>query len=362
MKNYLLLSAIPVLLSACSSGTDLRYLDSRTTANLEIPPDLTKVELNEKFEIPSNFSSGIGESVNKIPVLAQVDSIKLEGSGDFYWLSIDGQAGNLYQAIKSFWASQGFQLDIDEPVIGIMQTRWILKEEGAENEEKGFLAMLFADDDLSASQDQFRTRIARDTGTDTIRIYISHRGTEYKHQLESRQTEDDDPNDWAFRAPEPELEIEMLSRLMVYLGLEQANVDQQVAGVKLFETRVSIHTDNSENETFLLVRAVQEQTWNRLMHELDRLNIEVFSADPKSGFSGDGVVVVETEYEVRQESGGLFSFFASSEPELEQRKMVLVVSEETHELTRISLETEDGDVEESPEGLAFLTRLYERLK
>lgn len=350
------------MMIACSSDSDLRYLDSRTTANLEVPPDLTQAALNDKFEIPANITSGLGETIDKIPVLAQVESIRLEGSTDFYWLAIDGKIENLYQTLKGFWASQGFALDIDEPVIGIMQTHWIFKEEGAKNKEKGFLASLFSSDDLSASQDQFRTRIANDSDTDATRIYISHRGTQYTHKLETRQTEDDDPNDWAFRAPEPELEIEMLSRLMVYLGLEQAQVDRQVASVKLFEPRVSIHTDNSENETFLLVRSNQQQSWNRLLHELDRLDIEVVSSNPSSGFSGEGVVLIKTAYETQEKTDGLFSFFSSSKSKLVQKEVVLVVSEETHELTRISLETPDGKVDESAEGLEFLTMLYEHMK
>ncbi len=366
MRNFLLL-VIPLSgLIACSSDPDMKYLDARTTANLEIPPDLTQAKLNDKFEIPANFSSGLGETVNKIPVLAQVESIKLDGAADFYWLSIDGQIENLYETIKSFWGSEGFTLDIDEPVIGIMQTEWVLKEEGATNKDSGFFASFFADlfasHDFSASQDQYRTRIARDSDTSATRIYISHRGTQYEHKLVTRQNEDDEPNNWAFRAPEPELEIEMLSRLMVYLGLEEADVGQQVSAVKMFQPRVSIHTDNSENETYLLVRAVQKQTWNRLLHELDRLDIEVVRANPTSGLSGDGVIQVKTIYETLEETGGFAAIFSSSEPRLVQKEVVLVVSEENHELTRISLKTPDGDVEESAEGLEFLTMLFDHIR
>ncbi len=362
MKIYSLLATVLLVLSACSFESDTRYLDIRTTKNLEVPPDLTQVALNEKFEIPANISSSLGETINKIPVLAQVESIKLEGRTDFYWLTINGRIENLYQTIKNFWASEGFVLNIDEPVIGIMQTRWIYREEGATEEENGIIAILFGEKDLSASQDQFRTRLAKDSDTDAVRIYISHRGTSYEHRPVTRRNEGDESNGWAFRAHEPELEIEMLSRLMVYLGLKQAEVDQQVAGVNLFEPRVSIHTDNSENETFLLVRAVQRQTWNRLLHELDRLDIEVVSTNPDRGISGDGFIYVKTAFEIEEKSSGFLSFFSSSEPSMVPKEVVLVVSKETHELTRINLETPGGDVDESTEGLEFLTMLYEHIK
>ena len=364
MRIYLLWSLLLLMLTACHPGADLKYLDSRTTQNLEIPPDLTEVVLNDTFEIPSVFSSGVDETLNNIPVLAQVESIRLEGSADFYWLAIDDRVKNLYQTIKNFWASEGYTLDIDEPVIGIMQTRWVFKKEGASNEDKkrGFLEALFAGKELSASQDQFRTRLARDSDTDTVRIYISHRGTQYQRQFDIRQKDYEIPDDWSFRAPDPELEIEMLSRLMVYLGLAQAAVDSQMAKARLFQPRVTIHTDNAENETFLLARAVKQQTWNRLLHQLNRLDIEVISSDPNRGFSGNGVIVVKTAHETEIATSGLAAIFSTSIIELVPKEVVLIVSEESHDLTRISIQTPDGNADTSASGLEFLTMLYEHMR
>lgn len=362
MRQNLLLAALTLILTltGCSSDSDLKYLDARSSAQLEIPPDLTKSALNEKFEIPDNFSEGTGETVNKIPVLAQVDTLNLEGNADFYWLSVEGPVDNLYRLIKSFWASEGYALEKDEPVIGIMQTEWILKEVGSSQEDKSFLARLFDGDDLSARQDQFRTRIAKDIGTDKTRIYISHRGTRYTHKTNTSKTGDDSPNKWELSGSDPELEVEMLSRLMIYFGVQQAKVDQQLSNINLFEPRASMHVDNSENETYLLVRLVQQQAWNRILHELDRLSLEVISADPKSGFSGDGVILVKTKYQTEEKKSGFF--WSSDETEIVHKQVALVVSEETHDLTRISIETPDGEVEESAEGLEFLSMIYEQIK
>ena len=362
MNRYLIAALVLLHLVACSTDSDIRYLDSRTTANLEIPPDLTSVNLNEKFEIPSNISSGIAETVNKVPVLAQVEGIRLVGSEDFYWLEIDGKVEALYQTIKSFWASEGFVLDIDEPVIGIMQTQWIYKEEGAPEKDQNFLAALFSGKNLSATLDQFRTRIARESDADITRVYISHRGTKYKHRMQTKQTEDDAPDKWRFRDPEPELEIEMLSRLMVYLGLQQPEVDQQVSGVKLFAPRASIHTDNSKNETYILVNSVKERAWNRLLHELDRLDFEIVSANSNTGFSGNGVISVKTHHEVEEKSAGFFSAFTSSETRMVKKQVILIVSEESHDMTRISIENQEGEPDDSTEAIEFLMKLYNQLR
>jgi outer membrane protein assembly factor BamC len=340
----------------------MKYLDSQTSANLAIPPDLTSVDLNDKFKIPSNISSSIDETVNKIPVLAQVKGIRLAGSEDFYWLEIDGKADNLYQTIKNFWASEGFALDIDEPVIGIMQTDWIYKEEGDVDKDQNFLEALFSGKNLSAIQDQFRTRIANASSAGVTRVYISHRGTRYKHRMQTKQTENDTSEKWRFRDPEPELEIEMLSRLMVYLGLQQAEVDEQVASVKLFAPRATIHTDNKENETYILVNSVKQRTWNRLLHELDRLDFEVVAANESMGFSGSGVISVKTHHEIEKKADGLFSVFSGSETRMVKKQVSLIVSEESHDTTRISLENELGEVDDSTEAIEFLMKLYNQLR
>ncbi|MCH8177834.1 MAG: outer membrane protein assembly factor BamC, partial [Proteobacteria bacterium] len=180
----LLVAIALVNLAACgSSSSDLRYLDSRGLPPLEVPPELTtaNTESESTFELPAVFSgeSNDPESRKKIPVLAKVEALKLEGFADFYWLSLEAPVDELYQLVKEFWASEGFTLALDEPVIGIMETAWVFNEEGKQEEDQGFFARLFASEDLSASQDQFRTRIAKDGADQGVRIYISHRGTEF---------------------------------------------------------------------------------------------------------------------------------------------------------------------------------------
>jgi outer membrane protein assembly factor BamC len=349
-------------LIACSSSSDPDYFNSQVLPNLEVPPDLTQASTDKSFELPAAISSSgdsAGESKEK-PVLAKVDSIKLEGHTDFYWLSVDTPPENIYQLVKNFWFSEGFTLVLDEPLIGVMQTEWIYNKEGTNDKDASFLNKLFAQNDLSASQDQFKTRIARDAETGASQIYISHRGTEYSHILSAKAKEDTEGNEWGYRASETELEVEMLSRLMIYLGLEQSDLDEQLDNIKLFAPRASLQVDYSENESYLLLKGDYTRNWNRTLHQLDRLNFEVESAEFKSGFSNDGVILVNTDIDVSADTSGFFSF--ASEEEIVKKKIYLILKEETHEVTRISMETIDGELENSPEGVEFLTILYDHLK
>ena len=64
----------------------------------------------------------------------------------------------------------------------------------------------------AATRDKFRTRLERGETPGTTELYVSHRGAEEVSQGENFV--------WQPRASDPELEAEMLNRLIVYLGVE----------------------------------------------------------------------------------------------------------------------------------------------
>ena len=128
MKFLLMTSLIAVtalVMVGCNTSQDLRYLDSRAAEKLEVPPDLTVTNFGNDTILPANFSSDIDDSkpLKSIPVLLKVDSLQLEGRGDFHWLSVDEPVDNLFQLVKNFWSSEGFKLELAEPAIGVLQNR-----------------------------------------------------------------------------------------------------------------------------------------------------------------------------------------------------------------------------------------------
>ena len=362
-RALLLLTAIS-LVGCGSASSDLEYLDSRVVRDLELPPDLTQVDINTDFDLPAVFSgdSSDPESRQKIPVLAKVDSLKLEGFADFYWLSLEAPVDQLYQLVKDFWASEGFTLALDEPVIGLMETEWVFDKQGKEPENQGFFISLFSSGTLSSSQDKFRTRISLDGGIQEARIYISHRGTELVHGIVKKQNKEYFDTNWNFSQSNTELEVEMLSRLMIYLGLRRAEVEQQLENIKLFESRASFNTDYENGETYLLVQEGYSRTWYRTLHQLDRLNIEVVNAKYSDGFIGNkGLIRVNTDVEIEVKDSGFFSIF-TDKTEMVKMQVVLNLSEESHDTTRISIETAGDEVDNVAARVEFLELLYQYIK
>ena len=355
---------LTAVFAGCQSDLDMRYLDASVGDKLELPPDLIEYEAVSSFELPQTFS-GDDESVrDRVPVLAKVESLRLNGSEDFYWLSVEEPVDNLYQLVKNFWASEGYRLIKDEPVIGVMETEWIVKEVGSTEPAGNWLERLFGEDDLSAIQDQFKTRIERDA-QGRSRIYIVHRGAEYNYVLETEDkggpvnAPDDEYSDWRYRLPDPELETEMLSRLMIYLGLKREQVDLQLESVKMFQPRAFIRQDVEENSPFLIIRDPYQIAWNRMYHNLERLNFGIESAEFKSGLSQEGVIQVKLQV-AEPDASSLFSLETTSE--FGERTIFLVLSEVSHELTRVNIEDAKGEIDTSREGAEFLRLLHRRLK
>jgi len=194
------------------------------------------------------------------------------------------------------------------------------------------------------------------------RIYIAHRGTEYKYVLttDGARSDERSDNEWVFRPPQPEFEIEMLSRLMVYLGLQDGEVEQQVANIKLFKPRAILDVDTDEGSPFLIINDVYQIAWNRVFHQLERMNFEIVSFEFRSGLSGEGVIYIKAPTLEVTEGGGFFAF--QSEEKEGEIKLTLVFSEETNQTTRMILEDDKGQFDTSPEGNEFIKLLFQKIK
>ena len=167
-------------------------------------------------------------------------------------------------------------------------------------------------------------------------------------------------NEWSFRRPEPQLEVEMLSRLMVYLGLDQESITAQFDQPKLFQPRASLQLDAEEKSSYLLLKDPYQIAWNRLNHVLRRMNFEILVSEFKSGFSSQGVFVVKSNVVETVQDEGFFGI-GGSEKNI-SRNFNLILSEDNHETTRVIIEDDKGNFDSTPEGAEFLSLLFEQLK
>ncbi|MEY4428011.1 MAG: hypothetical protein RLZZ182_700, partial [Pseudomonadota bacterium] len=231
------------LLQGCSSVGDLvagdkvDYRSSGTkTVNLEVPPDLSQLSGQARYA-PSptgavsasafNQAQAAGAGASNGDQVAQSpNGVSLERDGQTRWLKVDRTPEQLWPVLREFWQENGFELPLDQPASGLMETDW--KENRVAVKGTGLrdlVGRVFDNLYDSGERDQFRTRVERTAkGTE---VYISHRG-----MIELYTDAKKESTTWKARPASRELEAEMLSRLVAKLGASKDKVADTKAAAK----------------------------------------------------------------------------------------------------------------------------------
>ena len=290
---YLLLLAG---LSACDSipfiDTKPDYKSAGRARPLEVPPDLTATPSSDTYSIPGSTSYSAysqaqeGQEVAVEKVLATPEGVRLEKAGGQRWLVVNAPAEKIWPVIRSFWTDMGFAIRVENPQLGIMETEWI-DSEAIEKKEAGDWGDKFDKwlDKLSrfADKKKFRTRLELGNDSNTTEIYMSHRsvsGTadDGKNRVQTQSTEIADAK---ASAQDAELDVELLRRLMVKLGVdEQKSKSIVVSAAVLNRAEVIKEADGSAT---LLLNDPFDRAWGRVGLALDRVGFVIEDKDRSNG-------------------------------------------------------------------------------
>lgn len=352
------------------------YKSSRTGTPLEIPPDLSSSTIRDSLQIPgvdatySQYASGAGSAGagSGSAVLPEIDSARIERSGSQRWLVVAMKPDEAWPRLRDFWTGQGFSLKSEEPDVGVMETDWAEKHTPL---PAGILkkAVQRISDALYgvAVRDQYRTRIERGAEPGTTEVYISHRGAEQVvvgNESQDAQREGLGRTVWQPRPNDPGLEAEMLSRLMIFLGVDEQSADALVAGNAPREPRARLVVEDGRT-TALVIDEGFSRAWRRTGLALDRAGFAVDDRDRSRGLFF--VRHAAPEDRAPGKSKGWLSalkFWGNDDEEEQQGggAYVVRVIEETPAASRVVVLDPDGKREEGPAASRILTMLHERIK
>ena len=375
-KNGIILSALLVSLTGCSfvgsvfESDKLDYRASKKAPALDIPPDLTQLQKDNRYAIPDGkgvatasdyqkgaaangtpaaAAAGTGETVG----LGNTGDVKVERNGNQRWLVVKQTPEQLWPQLKQFWADNGFTVEQESLTTGVMETNW------AENRSKipqdiirSTLGKVFDSAYSTGERDKFRTRLERtpDGGTE---IYISHRGAEEVLTGPSKEI-----TNWTVRPNDPGLEAQFLAKLTARLTgraetktltAEVQNAPLQAQHAKLVGSTVEV------DEGF-------DRAWRRVGLALDRVGFTVEDRDRVNGVYFvryvDPDKVGTTGFLTK-----LFTFGAATDKEKEaQRYRVSVQAAPGAGTSNVTVLSNDGKPETSPTGTKILRLLSDELK
>lgn len=275
------------------------YKAAKQTPALDVPPDLTTPTADTHFKIPdSSATSGTTYSAYSAAhdsknspgtvnctdsgaiaseVLPNPANIKLERAGSERWLVVDEAPDKVWPLIKTFWQDNGYVIKQSDPATGIMQTNWI--KNPTQPPQNSDTASSKADETVAAASESvaYRTRLERsNSNPNQTEIYITHLGMTQMNADSNSHTAV-----WQLSPPDPGLEAEMLSRLMVRLGMDKTQADalfaqhSDIVRAKMGQT--------SDGNTILIDNETFDNAWPRVGMALDRTGFVIVDSDRAKG-------------------------------------------------------------------------------
>lgn len=383
-QSGLVLGALMLSLTGCGmvesvvGKTTVDYKSAKKASTLDVPPDLTQLQKDNRYALPDTNNSGVatasGYAAQRAgqagaaagtgtaiagPVGNEVastgnDKVRVERAGNQRWLVVKQPADVLWPQLKTFWEESGFTLALDNATAGVMETEW--NENRAKIPQdiiRRTIGKVFDSAYSSGERDKFRTRVERNADG-TTEIYISHRGAE-----EVAQGNDKEIVQWMPRPSDPNLEAVFLARLLTKLGgteetaartaVDNAIVQPLHAFLKGEGATRHVETD----EGF-------DRSWRRVGLALDRAGFTVEDRDRVQGIYF--VRYVADQVEKKGFFSRLFSWGSSEADKEAQRYRIIVKAAPSGNASEVSVQTNKAEPDTTPTGEKILTLLQDELK
>ena len=366
----LTLTALALSLAACTTvfeSDKVDYRGAKKAAALEVPPDLTQLQRDNRYAVPdakgvataSSFQQSRGlqgaapvaGSMEPVGPIAS-EAIRIERAGDQRWLVVKQTPEQLWPQLRQFWEDNGFAIETEAAATGTMETNWV------ENRSKipqdflrNTLGKVFDRAYSTGERDKFRTRLERlpDGSTE---IYVSHRGAEEVLTGAQKET-----TVWTVRPNDPGLESQFLGRLVAHLtGTKDVKTaESTIVNAPLAPQHAKLVGDKVEvDEGF-------DRAWRRVGLALDRVGFTVEDRDRVQGI----YFVRYVDPDATKQEGffkRLFTFGDDEKAKEAQRYRVLVKAAQGASVSEVTVQTNDGKPDTSPTAAKILKLLNDELK
>lgn len=381
MKSGVLRIAAPlalVFLVGCNSlGIETKKIEYKSAGKaptLETPPDLVAPARDDRFAVPDSGGKGKatfsayanertpeGRAAKGSDVLPDIEKSRIERSGNQRWLIVPGTPDKIWGTVKDFWQESGLLINVELPEAGVMETDW------AENRAKipqdflrNVLGKVIDSVYSTAERDKFRTRLEPGAEPGTTEIYISHRG-----MYEIFVSEGKDQTKWQPRPPDPELEAEMLRRLMVRFGAEEKRATAAIASSKDRQVERAKIVPSADGSGSLEVQERFDRAWRRVGLALDRVGFTVEDRDRSKGLYFVRYLDPEADSTSKKDSEGWLAKlnpFKGSEAAALSKIQYRIYVADGNGVSTVQVLSREGGVDRSETAKKILALLHEQLK
>ena len=358
--------ALAFTLAGCESVQITKRIDYKSTASapaLELPPDLTTPRYDDRFTVTTASGVAAQQTSGKAresQTLLTVPDARIARAGNERWLVVKATPDQAWNMTRAFWSENGFVLTTEQPALGVMETDWAenraeIPQDALRRTVGKFVDIFYT----TYKRDKFRARIERGVETGTVEIYVSHRGME---QVPTGKIDNSSPAAfaWALMPPNPDLEAEMLTRLMVKFGTSEPQAAAAVAQSAAQPERARVEKGN-DGVPHLVVDETFDRAWRRVGLALDRSGFTVVDRDRSNGLYF--VRYSDPDADINKRDQGWMSklmFWRKDEAEKPEQYRIAVVESSPRSL--VTVQDPKGAPDKTPASDRILALLKDQLK
>jgi outer membrane protein assembly factor BamC len=373
------IAAVSAALAGCetfgsntSMGKRIDYKSTSSAPALEIPPDLDTPRFDDRFSAPTT-ASGLaaqqsGGRAKQTELLPQNPDARVVRAGTERWLVVKATPEQAWNTARQFWTDLGFVVAVEQPAIGVMETDWAENRAEIPNDPVRNLIGKYIDIFYTTyKRDKFRTRIERGLEPGTVEVFISHRGME---QVPTTKIDGGSPAAfaWAVLPPNPNIEAEMLGRMMLRFGAPQPAVTTALAATAAPAPGQPATGDKARLERSpdgtakLVIDDSFDQAWRRVGLALDRTGFTVVDRDRTSGLYYVRYADPDADATKAREAGWLdkLMFWKADEKDRPEQYRIKVAEEPPK--SAVTVQDPKGATDRSANSERILALLREQLR
>ena len=368
--RLLAMAAALLALTGCETTTNqftkkIDYKSAASAPSLELPPDLTTPQYDDRFSVTTASGLAAAQGARpKGPETIAPDAnaeARIARAGSQRWLVVKTTPEIAWNTTRQFWGSVGFAVAVEQPTLGIMETDWAENRADVPNtwlqQTIGKYVDIFGN---TYKRDKFRTRIERGNEPGTVDIYISHRGSE---QVPTGKIDNVSPSGftWAVMPPDPGLEAEMLSRLMLRFGATEAQATASIQAATAPGAPERARLEKAANgSSQLVVDDSFDRAWRRVGLALDRVGFTVVDRDRSKGTYFVRYSNPEAEGATKEKGFLDKLMFWKDKTEKPEQYRITVAQADPNSL--VTVQDPDGAPDKSANGEKILALLKDQLK
>jgi outer membrane protein assembly factor BamC len=365
------LAVVALVLAGCESigpvGKRIDYKSTSAAPPLELPPELSQPRYDDRFAVStaSGLAAANAARPNRNDLLPSNPDARIARAGNERWIVAKATPEQAWTVARQYWTDTGFVVAVEQPTIGVMETDWAENRADMPSDFLRSTVGKYLEAFTSTyKRDKFRTRIERGAEPGTVEIYVSHRGMEQVPtvMMDNRYGAG---FAWAVMPPNPNLEAEMLSRLMVRFGTPEAQAVALASPAAAAAAPVHARLEKSvDGLSKLVVDDPFDRAWRRVGLALDRTGFTVVDRDRSTGvyfvrFSDPDADMAKKDSE-KGFLSKVLNFWKTDEKDKPEQYRIKVV--ETAPQSTVSVQDPNGTPDRTQASDKILALLRDQLK